>query len=216
MHRHTNMPTNKKLVLGFVLILLTQQWTTAFGNSPFRHWWAEAMVSLAAARSEPSAVTTTLQLAPLVGGPKWFKVHVKVRLLKSSGETHAWDFVPRDATRPETLAKLLSFQTVPAEIRYQQQQHRRRRRHGSAVSDWVDDQEPPPYSDDNNNNRPTRANLVVTKANKFCETYSLNLHLIHNNCWTFAVRLLWHLNEKDNATPTYTASGPDETSELPS
>ncbi len=71
------------------------------------------LITLAKAFSIPIANDIRLETAPLIGGPSWLPVHVKVVL----DEVNKFDFVPKDATAPETLQKLLSLQPVAAEAR---------------------------------------------------------------------------------------------------
>lgn len=102
-----------------------------------------------------------LEMHPLLGGPSWLPVHVKVVV----GEVNRYDFVPQNATSPETLKKLLSLQDVPADAR-------------SFLSDQCDD-------------------LYSRRANRFCQEYSKDLHLITNNCWTFAFELVQFLVDEE-------------------
>jgi hypothetical protein len=143
--------------------------------------------------SSPPPLVITLKPSPLLGGLKWLQVHVKVVLVSSvSGETHSWDFVPMNATQPETLVKLLSLRAVSGELRYQNRPARQ-------IS----------YSDSNGNDGEEEENSLrttttiatkelVARANEFCVTYSPDLHLVRNNCWTFALSLLNHLNQRED------------------
>lgn len=132
-------------------------------------------------RPQPTSLSSvSLQLSPLVGGPKWLRVHVKVLLVDSSDTVHFWDFVPLNATSPATLASLLRFRSVPAEIRYQKKQSSGASKvmlSGNAVL---------------SKNR----DLVVSRVNEdFCPSYPMDLHLIWNNCWNFAFDLVAYLND---------------------
>lgn len=70
-----------------------------------------------------------LENSPLIGGPSWLPLHIKVILRdyddddehddRASLFEHRWDFVPVNATEFTTLQRLLTLQAVPAEIRYQ-------------------------------------------------------------------------------------------------
>ncbi|GAX24743.1 hypothetical protein FisN_4Hh301 [Fistulifera solaris] len=73
-----------------------------------------------------------LVLQPLIGGPSWLKVHVQVHLveLDDNGDNriknpirHKFDFVPLNPSDPRTLARLLTLQSVPGEIRTFQSTH---------------------------------------------------------------------------------------------
>jgi hypothetical protein len=105
-----------------------------------------------------------LKMAPLIGGPSWLPVHVKVVV----EDYHTWDFVPLNATSPETLQALICLQSVPGVIRYRQ------RGNAAAVSPRI------------------------RRAQEFVESYTnRDLNLIQNNCWTFALMLYWHLLQED-------------------
>jgi hypothetical protein len=104
-----------------------------------------------------------LRLAPLIGGPSWLPLHVKVIV----DSDNSWDFVPLNATSPDTLKSLLMLQPVPGEIRHFQK------------------------------SSPT--SLRAQRAQDFVDSYTnRDLHLIQNNCWTFALMLYWHVHQSDN------------------
>lgn len=112
-----------------------------------------------------------LQLSPLIGGPTWLPVHVKVVLETDAGD-YKWDFVPLKPSDPATLQKLLSLQAVPAEIRSYSQ--------ATASEDSGDDDVVPLLN----------ASHLVQRAQTFCDEYpDRDLSLISNNCWVFAYRL---------------------------
>ena len=54
-----------------------------------------------------------LRTSPLIGGPSWFPVHVKVVI----DDKHVFDYVPLNPTSKQTMKKLVYFQAVPAEAR---------------------------------------------------------------------------------------------------
>ena len=121
-----------------------------------------------------------LQLSPLIGGPDWLTIHVKVVLETRNGEQHKWDFVPSRPSDPDTLRRLLLLQQVPGDIRYFAP--------------------PPPPSkgpQKTSNDELTRleisrnkeTGLVIRHAQTFCEEYPNSLHLVSNNCATFAYQL---------------------------
>jgi hypothetical protein len=83
--------------------------------------------------------------------------------------THVWDFIPKEATSKQTLQSLVSLQSVPGEIRYVSEQD---------------------YS--------SSSSRKVHQAHTFVDSYTnRNLHLVTNNCWTFALMLYWHLLTED-------------------
>jgi hypothetical protein len=193
----------------FGILLLTLRWTTSAAFVDIRprlelcgrrRCWRTATKLLDSrarlsdpTKASPPPVVITLKPSPLLGGPKWLQVHVKVVLVASgSGETHSWDFVPMNATQPETLVKLLSLRAVSGELRYQS---RPARQISFSDSNGNDGEE------EDNSLRTTTAiatKELVARANEFCVTYSPDLHLVRNNCWTFALCLLNHLNQRED------------------
>lgn len=129
-----------------------------------------------------------LQVKPLIGGPSWLPLHVSCVV----EDNHKWDFIPLNATSSRTLQSLLSLQSVPGEIRY----------HTTTTTTT--------NNHNNNNNKsllPHNDKKVHQAAHQFVQNYNnRNLHLITNNCWTFALMLYWHLliNNNDDATTTTT------------
>ena len=108
------------------------------------------------------SLSPRLRRQPLIGGPPWLKVHVQVCVTNEL----TCDFIPLDATEDTTVAKLITLQSVPGEIRTM----------------W----------------RAREETIVARRAIDYCEKYeSTDLHLLYNNCWTFALGLLWHLYEED-------------------
>lgn len=105
-----------------------------------------------------------LQPLPLIGGPSWFPLHVKLILRNSNtnDEYYAWDFVPLNATDKQVLKKLTTLQSVPGQIR-------------STPTEGV------------------KTGPLVQEAQRYCEKYPRKLNLINNNCWTFAIGLALHL-----------------------
>ena len=75
--------------------------------------WTILNTLLSHAFSIPIAKNVCLETAPLLGGPSWLHLHVKVVL----DEVNKFDLVPKDATSPETLQRLVSLQPVAAEAR---------------------------------------------------------------------------------------------------
>ena len=136
---------------------------------------------LASAISVKISPTTSLRLAPLIGGPKFLPIHIQVKV----EQDHVFDFVPLNATEPETLQKLLQFQPVPGQIRYFD---KRGRRSSRSVGDGGGD------DDDDVDEK------IIDKVRRiqqdFCEPYDTDLHLISNNCWTFAFQLIGFIEGK--------------------
>ena len=105
-----------------------------------------------------ASMTIQLKLSPLIGGPSFLPVHVKVVVAND----HIYDFVPLNAADPETIAGLLRLKPVPGEIRSM--------------------------------GRKQNQSPIVEKADTFVNGYSnTDLHLVYNNCWTFALLMLWEL-----------------------
>ena len=79
----------------------------------------------------------------------------------------ACDFVPLDATSDSTLGKLITLQGVPGKIRIM----------GASKEEG-------------------NFNIRERRAIDYCEAFTnRKLHLLSNNCWTFALGLLWHLQQ---------------------
>ena len=116
------------------------------------------------------SVSVSLKLSPLIGGPSFLPVHVKVVV----DEDHMYDFVPINPTNPITIRRLMLLQSVPGEIRSRGLRH-------STSSNCC---------------------RLVKTAEKFVSDYDdTNLHLLHNNCWTFAMQLLWKLWQEARVIP---------------
>lgn len=81
----------------------------------------------------------------------------------------AFDFVPLNATEPATLQKLAALQSVPALAR-------------ARTIDGFDD-----------------ADQYLLQAANFCRNYDKELHLVSNNCWTFAFELIRYIMNGDEA-----------------
>ena len=116
-----------------------------------------------------SDVEMRLRPSPLIGGPRWLPLHVKLVLRDKNHQEYTWDFLPLNATEKEVLAKLATFQSVPGEIRSSTSTEQFRSHAKMSAETWIE------------------------AAGKFCEIYPQNLNLINNNCWTFAFGLALHL-----------------------
>ena len=66
-----------------------------------------------AAVTEPRVL---LKLSPLIGGPKLLRVHSQL-FVDSGAGINGWDFVPKDATAPATLARLVTLRAAPGDAR---------------------------------------------------------------------------------------------------
>jgi hypothetical protein len=116
-----------------------------------------------------------LRVAPLIGGPSWLPVHVQVVI----EDICIVDFVPLNPTSKENLEKLLTLRSVPAEARFVTV--------STAVTAGTSD---------------GVRRRKIQRARQFCQHYSTDLHLISNNCWTFAYKLISfilqdNVNEED-------------------
>lgn len=119
-----------------------------------------------------------LRLKPLIGGPSWLPLHVACVVEGN----HVWDFIPHEATSQQTLRALLSLERVPGTIRYHHV-------HVDACA-----------ATDSSSTESSSRN--VRQAHTFVDNYTnRNLHLITNNCWTFALMLYWHLLTEEDTTP---------------
>ena len=69
--------------------------------------------AVSAAVTEPRVL---LKLSPLIGGPKLLRVHSQL-FVDSGAGIDGWDFVPKDATAPATLARLVMLRAAPGDAR---------------------------------------------------------------------------------------------------
>ncbi len=158
----------------------------------------------------------SLETSPLIGGPSWLPLHVKV-VLSSQTLCHQWDLIPKDPRNTTTLQKLVTLQHVPAQIRYRiynttttasesQQQD-----NGNQVSivepiplnTIIYDAEKVPKMLDQNMHMFIDHAVIdqdqhdLWQAHRFCQSFmvrtDMELHLIWNNCWTFAIQLVFDL-----------------------
>jgi hypothetical protein len=91
--------------------------------------------------------------------------------------TITYDFVPQNATSIETLQKLLSFQPVRAEVRAKS---------SCSASSSLTQQTTPLSSSSSSSSLDYQS-----RAEIFCSGYKdKELHLLYNNCWTFAINLI--------------------------
>jgi hypothetical protein len=66
-----------------------------------------------AAVTEPRVL---LKLSPLIGGPRLLRLHSQL-FVDSGAGIDGWDFVPKDATAPATLARLVTLRSAPGDAR---------------------------------------------------------------------------------------------------
>ena len=71
------------------------------------------VAAASAAVTEPRVL---LKLSPLIGGPKLLRVHSQL-FVDSGNGLNGWDFVPKDATAPATLARLVTLRAAPGDAR---------------------------------------------------------------------------------------------------
>lgn len=165
-----------------------------------------------------------LETSPLIGGPSWLPLHVKV-VLKNKELYHKWDLIPIDATNATTLQKLILLQPVPAQIRYRmyttttsQNNFDPTLSQQELLRTKIYDANTLPRMSDNiyitmedSTIDPTEEYHVrklvedgieqeqryILQAHRFCQSYmtrtNMELHLVWNNCWTFAFQLGFHL-----------------------
>ena len=142
-----------------------------------------------------------LKVLPLIGGPSWLPIHVQVIV----DQTYAFDFVPYNATSPNTLRSLLSFQSVPAQARIHNRRILRPRKakadtmEDKMVFDNIDVPSHPNQSTTSGMGTPHHTHTrpcYCYDAIEFCNRYNKDLHLITNNCWTFAFELIRYLQQQ--------------------
>ena len=71
---------------------------------------------IAAASAAVTEPRVLLKLSPLIGGPKLLRLHSQLFLDTGAG-IDGWDFVPKDATAPATLARLVTLRAAPGDAR---------------------------------------------------------------------------------------------------
>lgn len=157
------------------------------------------------------------QFKPLVGGPSFLPLHVEVIIAPSSSESgmnllensvaHRFDFLPLNPENPAVLQQLISFQSVPGLVRY-----RTINTLESNITSFAAD------SEIKNNKRQKQINLSIPLG--FCQCFPIKsadliknlspidkavnfsndfqrergeLNILFNNCITFAISLLLHL-----------------------
>ena len=111
-----------------------------------------------AAVTEPRVL---LKLSPLIGGPRLLRVHSQL-FVDSGAGIIGWDFVPKDATAPATLARLVTLRPAPGDAR--------RLLAGDGVGMW----------DVGAASAPEAVDAALAARSK-------DLHLVSNNCWSHTI-----------------------------
>jgi len=153
-----------------------------------------------------------IRFSPLVGGPPILPLHSEIILKQeTNGETifHRFDFLPRDPTDPNTISQLLSFSSVPGEVRYrvckdddiiQTSQPIDKATSISPLTQKLllsSSVKVKSFSSSKIENISNTSNQIDI-AKTFCEEYkstNSDLHLLKNNCYNFAWALI---NRIDN------------------
>jgi len=115
---------------------------------------------VAAAVTEPRVL---LKLSPLIGGPKLLRLHSQLFLDTGAG-IDGWDFVPKDATAPATLARLVTLRAAPGDAR--------RLVAGDGVGMW---------------DVGAAATASSNDIDAALAARSKDLHLVTNNCWSHTI-----------------------------
>jgi hypothetical protein len=147
-------------------------------------------------KSDPSH-RVGFYMAPLIGGPSWLPLHVKLFIEAEDGTRHLLDFVPKDATNPDVTGRLMTLQCVPGDVRYACHIG------GGKLGRQYDTRVVLDPSGDGAQylRAPGRQRLgprselrIVERAVQYSAAYpDRDLHLLTNNCWSFAARLYLHL-----------------------
>lgn len=135
-----------------------------------------------------------LEATSLIGGPKWLPIHVRVVLVDVDvGDDNDYDgtkprkeyeidFVPINPTDPSTTLKLVRLQYVPGEVRIRLKGDEGKSREKIQVLTT-------------SKRGKNSSSVILSSTNEFCNDYpERDLHLIFNNCWTFAFRYVRHLS----------------------
>ena len=116
---------------------------------------------IAAASAAVTEPRVLLKLSPLIGGPKLLRVHSQL-FVDSGNGLNGWDFVPKDATAPATLARLVTLRAAPGDARR------------LVANDGVGMFDVGPAA--------SSADIDAALAAR-----SKDLHLVSNNCWSHTV-----------------------------
>ena len=117
---------------------------------------------IAAAGAAVTEPRVLLKLSPLIGGPKLLRVHSQL-FVDSGAGINGWDFVPKDATAPATLARLVTLRAAPGESR------RLVANDGIGMYDVG------------------AASASSADIDAALAARSKDLHLVSNNCWSHTV-----------------------------
>lgn len=147
------------------------------------------------AKTDPSH-RVGLYMVPLIGGPSWLPLHVKLFIEAEDGTRHLLDFVPKDASNPVVTGRLMSLQCVPGDVRYacQNSEGNLGRQEDSRVVLHPSNDGIQRALRRLQRQGPLSAASIVERAVQYSASYpDRDLHLLTNNCWSFAARLYWHL-----------------------
>jgi hypothetical protein len=183
-------------VLGFLLIFAV-----------FLRPFSRALVSIPEFRKTQTVVADTrekliyFKTSPLIGGPSWLPLHVKV-ILEGESLEHQWDFVPMNPTDLGSLQKLVTLRATPAVVRYRTSPISRRRlnmHENLALASSFDnviikEVEIEDKLQGDKSRITDKEKLILEKAREFCDSYPSEIHLVQNNCWAFAFKLYDHLS----------------------
>jgi hypothetical protein len=171
------------------------------------HPFSRALVSIPEFRKTQTGVAYArenliyFKTSPLIGGPSWLPLHVKV-ILEGESLEHQWDFVPSNATDLASLLRIVTLRATPAVVRYRTSPISKRRlneqgylalapsfdnvimKEGKVVDKLPGDK----------SGITAKEKILLEKAREFCDSYPSELHLAQNNCWIFAYKLYDHLS----------------------
>ena len=103
-----------------------------------------------------AALDSRVLQKPLIGAPRWLALHQAIEFTDGEdGERFCMDFIPMDATSPETLKRLITLGSVAGEVRL--------------------------FAADAGNVEAS----ILAKARRLQSEYPKELHLVKNNCMTF-------------------------------
>ena len=132
-------------------------------------------------------IQARLQPVPLIGGPSFLPLHVQVLLEgiddsgDEKGEQYLLDFIPSNPSDPDTLSALMTGSYVPGKYRF-------RPHPTNLMKPAVDLADVPLHTP-----------VTPEDIENFIKTQRVDLHLLTNNCWSFAINFsLWVLRRDDS------------------
>lgn len=158
-----------------------------------------------------------LEASPLLGGPSWLPLHVKVILqpekpvvLNSKNKEiqpeetdyfegyrrhcYIWDFIPVNATELSTLWQLVTLQAVQGKIRFSEKIPADSSPEKLQDSSFVVYRQSLPLERLKDGDFESIEQSLLKRAHEYCGSYREDaLHLVYNNCWAFALGLCWQL-----------------------